>query len=104
MENVEVKSTDIARFKRGWKKRFQVVKYTDELSKDESVLFKNDPEFLGLIVRAKDAEQAVYDYMDEVVKINRMKLADIEKGKARCSVEDGMALRAENQVKEDVRE
>jgi hypothetical protein len=69
----ELTASDIRKYKTGWKNQHKEVTYTDELSKEENALFKDDPEFEGYILDVKNAESQVYRYMD-------MKIAEYRNG------------------------
>lgn len=72
MENEIVVSTgDIRTFKTKWKKRFQNITYSDELSKEENDLFKNDSTMIRLIEKWKRAEMAVLEHMDSKIELKR---------------------------------
>ena len=73
MENeiIAVSSSDIRTFKTKWKKRFQTVTYSDELTKEENDLFKNDSTMIRLIEKWKRAELAVIQHMDSKIELSR---------------------------------
>ena len=68
---IEVSTRDIATFKRKWKDQYKEVIYSDEMSKEENALFKNDATLIRLIEKCKRAEMAVIEHMNGKIELSR---------------------------------
>jgi hypothetical protein len=68
---IEVSSRDIATFKRKWKKQFENITYSDEMSPNENALFKNDETLIRLIKRYKESEKAIIEHMNMKIELSR---------------------------------
>lgn len=64
----EITGYDISGFKKGWRKQYETVTYSDGLSTEEGKIFKEDPEFRRLVIESKKAQKKVHKYMDAKLK------------------------------------
>jgi hypothetical protein len=76
-KEIKVSSYDITNFKKAWKKQYEEVKYSDQMSTAESAAFKGDEMFLDLIMKFNEAKQEVVDYMN--FKIENIREAEAVK-------------------------
>ena len=63
-EKFKASSYDVTNFKKAWKKQYEEIKYSDQMSTAESAAFKGDAMFLDLIMKFNEAKQEVVDYMN----------------------------------------
>ncbi|AEG18688.1 hypothetical protein [Methanobacterium paludis] len=68
----EITGYDISGFKKGWRKQYETVTYSDGLSTEEGKIFKEDSEFRRLVIESKKAQKKVHKYMDAKLKKYRM--------------------------------
>lgn len=61
---IEVTGYDISGFKKGWRKQYETVTYSDGLSTEEGKIFKDDPEFIRLAVKIKKDKIRLNKYMN----------------------------------------
>jgi hypothetical protein len=54
--------------KRKWKDSKRVTEYTDEISKEENALFKDDAILLGMVLKLKEQEAKIIAHIDYKLK------------------------------------
>ena len=73
----KVSSYDVTNFKKAWKKQYEEVTFSDQMSSAESAAFKGDEKFLEKIMKFNEAKQDVIDYMN--LKIEALREAEAVK-------------------------
>ena len=76
-DKFKASSYDITNFKKAWKKQYEEITHSDQMSSAESAAFKGDEMFLDLIMKFNEAKQEVVDYMN--FKIETLREAEAVK-------------------------
>ena len=61
----------IGQCKRKWKDSKKITTYTDELSREEQAIFKEDTVLVGLFMDMKQAEEEIIKYIDKRLQEDR---------------------------------
>jgi hypothetical protein len=71
LEEIEVTAYDRSNYIKSWNKQFEEVIKSDEITKPERVLFKDDTELDKLIIKKKILDKKIIAHIEKVIRTHR---------------------------------